>query len=202
MRRFFHAQKFISVDCSPKSGDDRGAYNAAKVDHPDFLRVGTTRRAPIEATGLDANNADLVIVPNVVHHVADQGALFSEMARVTRPGGRVYVFEPTLRELHQIPDDFLRYTPFGMQFMMRGAGLVPDGFELEGGPFSAIGYCWTQALEFFPPDKRAEMAQWFYDEHLPQLLRWESAYPRNLERRHTMFPVSFSVVASKPADAC
>lgn len=73
---FFHAQNFISVDCSPESGDERGAYNATKVDHPDFLRVATTRRAAIEATGLDSDLADLVIVPNLVHHVADQEAIF------------------------------------------------------------------------------------------------------------------------------
>lgn len=196
---FFFRQKFISIDCSPESAEQRGDYNRAMADDPRCLRVRFTRRAPIERTGLDDAVADLVLVPNLVHHVADQNALFSEMARITRPGGSVYVFEPTLRELHQAPDDYLRYTPFGMRNALTAAGLEADDFEVEGGPFSAVAYCWTQALQYFPEAERARMERWFYGEHFPELMRWEGSYRKNLVRAHTSFPVSFSIVARKPA---
>ena len=150
---FFHAQNFISIDCSPESAEDRGAYNKDKVIDEQFIRVPITKRAPIENTGLNEETADLVLVPNLVHHIADQLALFREMARITKSGGTVFVFEPTLRELHQIPDDYLRYTPYGMQQIMHQVGLEPIDTKLEGGPFSAVGYCWLQALEFFPSRK-------------------------------------------------
>lgn len=189
---------FVSVDCSPASADDRGAYNGGMVDDPRFLFVPSSRRGAVEATGLDDGQADLVVVPNLVHHVADQRALFAEMARITRPGGRVYVFEPLLRELHQMPDDYLRYTPFGLQRGLREAGLAPGGFETEGGPFSAVAYCWAQALEYFPPAKREAMARWFYQEQFPQLMDWDARYRENQVRRHTAFPMSFSVTAAKP----
>jgi len=195
---FFHAQNFISVDCSPESADERGGYNAGQIDDPRTLRVPTTRRAPIEATGLEADQADLVLVPNLVHHVANQRALFGEMARIARPGGSVYVFEALLRELHQIPDDYLRYTPFGIQKVLVEAGLECDDYEVEGGPFSAIGYCWIQALQYFPEPRRSEMERWFFEEHWPDLQKWEEAHRENLVRKHTAFPVSFSVVARKP----
>ena len=92
--------------------------------------------------------------------MADQEALFSEMARIAKPGGSVYVFEPTLRELHQAPDDYLRYTPFGMRNALARAGLEPGNFEVDGGPFSAIAYCWTQALQYFPQAERERMEKW------------------------------------------
>jgi len=196
---FFGHCDFLSVDCSPDSADHRGAYNQAMVDDPRFLFVPATHRAPIEATELGGGLADLVLVPNLVHHVADQPALFAEMARITRPGGRVYVFEPTLRELHQIPDDYLRYTPYGMQRTLREAGLRPGDFEVEGGPFSAVAYCWAQALEYLPADQREPMARWFYEEQFPQLMDWDARYADNLVREHTAFPMSFSMVADKPA---
>ena len=196
---FFYRQKFISVDSSPESADARGDYNRAMVDDPRCLRVPLTRRAPIERTGLGDAIADLVLVPNLVHHVADQDALFAEMARITRPGGVVYVFEPTLRELHQAPDDYLRYTPFGMRNALAGAGLEPGEFEVEGGPFSAVAYCWTQALQYFPEGERARMERWFYGEHFAELMRWDERYRKNLVRAHTSFPVSFSIAARKPA---
>lgn len=195
---FFHHCDFLSVDCSPDSAEARGAYNQAMIDDPRFLFVPGTHRAPIEATGLGDAMADLVLVPNLVHHVADQQALFAELARITRPGGQVYVFEPTLRELHQMPDDYLRYTPFGMQRIMREAGLEPGDFELEGGPFSAVAYCWAQALEYLPAGEREPVARWFFEEQFPQLMEWDARYTDNRVREHTAFPMSFSITADKP----
>lgn len=195
---FFDKHNFVSVDCSPESADARGAYNRTMVDDPRCIAIPCDVRAPIEATGLDAGMADLVMVPNLVHHVGDQEALFGEMARITKPGGDVYVFEPLVRELHQIPDDFLRYTPYGMQRVMRQAGLEPGEAELEGGPFSVIAYCWTQALQFFPDDKRAEMERWFFGEHFPQLMKWDEEHLANNVRPNTAFPMSFALTAHKP----
>ncbi|MEK9660346.1 MAG: methyltransferase domain-containing protein [Alphaproteobacteria bacterium] len=196
---FFQHADFISVDCSPASADGRGAYNGGMTDDPRFLRVPLSRRARPEAQGLSDGCADLLLVPNLVHHVADQAGLFGEIARLLKPGGRVWVFEPLLRELHQMPDDYIRYTPFGLVRTLREAGLEPGEPALEGGPFSAIAYRWVQALEYFPSDRRAEMERWFYDEHCPELLAWDDAYRDNLVRNHTCFPVSFSVVAEKSA---
>lgn len=194
---YFHKQNFISIDSSPASADERGAYNKDKVVDENFLKVPITTRAPINDTGLDDAIADLVLVPNLVHHVADQEALFSEMSRITKPNGHVFVFEPTLRELHQIPDDYLRYTPYGMYEIMRKVGLEPVDTKLDGGPFSAIGYCWLQALEYLPEDQRKQTADWFYNEHWPQLKQWDTQYPENLVREHTKFPVGFSILANR-----
>lgn len=196
---FFQDHDFISLDCSPQSADERGAYNAAMVEDPRFLFVPTTHRGGIDATGLAAASADLVLVPNLVHHVADQDALFSELARITRPEGSVYVFEPLLRELHQEPDDYLRWTPYGLSRAMARAGLVPDTPKTTGGPFEAIAYCWAQALEYFPEDQREAKARWFYEEHMPELMGWDRAHTENLARKHTSFPVAFSVQARKPS---
>ena len=195
---YFRNQTFISIDCSPESADERGAYNEEKVIDDDFIRVPISSRAPIENTGLADCIADLVLVPNLVHHVANQSALFSEMFRITKPGGRVFVFEPTLRELHQIPDDYLRYTPYGMEKILRQVGLEPLNTKLEGGPFSAVGYCWLQALEYLPDEIRDDIESWYFKEQWPQLKEWDKQYTENLVRKHTKFPVGFSIIAQKP----
>jgi SAM-dependent methyltransferase len=194
----FGRQRFISVDSSPQSADERGSYNAGMIDDERCIRVPFTVRAPIDATGLESGVADLVTIPNLVHHVGDQDRLFAEIARLLKPGGTAYVFEPILRELHQMPDDYLRYTPFGMAAELKRAGLEPGPYELEGGPFSAIAYCWTQALEYFPEAEREQRRRWFYEEHFPQLMQWDELHRDNLVRKHTQFPVSFSIVARKP----
>jgi hypothetical protein len=70
---------------------------------------------------------------------------------------------------------------------------------LEGGPFSAVAYCWTQALQYFPEGERQRMESWFYGEHFPKLMEWDERHVKNLVRAHTSFPVSFSIAARKPA---
>lgn len=194
---YFHRQKLISIDCSPPSADARGGYNSHMVDDDRFIRIPISKRASVLATGLEVECADLVVVPNLVHHVADQQALFKEVARVLKPGGTAYVFEPLVRELHQAPDDYLRYTPYGLSQIMTHHGLTPQTIKQEGGPFSAVAYCWTQALEYFPNETRAEMNEWFYQAHFKQLLQWDREFTKNLLREHTSFPMAFSLLGIK-----
>jgi SAM-dependent methyltransferase len=193
----FARQNFISVDCSPDTADARGAYNGSMIDDPRTIRIPYSHRGREVATGLPDAHCDAVLVPNLVHHVADQARLFGEVARVVKPGGRAYVFEPILRELHQMPDDYLRYTPYGLRNVLDGVGFDAERIETEGGPFQAIAYCWEQALQYFPEEERTRQATWFWNEHFPQLLRWDEAHRRNLVRKFTSFPVAFSILARR-----
>jgi SAM-dependent methyltransferase len=193
----FHKHDFISVDCSPASAEKRGSYNSELVNDSRFIKIESNKRCQLNELDLKDNVADLVIVPNLVHHVADQDLLFKEFLRITKPGGNIFIFEPILRELHQMPDDYIRYTPFGMKKTLEKHGFVIDKYELEGGPFSAIAYCWDQALQYFPEDKRNEMEKWFYEDEFPKLINWDNIYKENLVRKHTKFPVSFCMFAHK-----
>jgi hypothetical protein len=82
---------------------------------------------------------------------------------------------------------------------MRAAGLEPGEPEMAGGPFEAIAYCWVQALEYFPDDKRDEMARWFRGTHMPELVGWDAVHSDNLVRQNTSFPVAYSITATRPA---
>jgi SAM-dependent methyltransferase len=194
----FRKCEFISIDCSPPSADSRGAYNSSMINDPRFIPIPLTRRAAIGATGLPDSAADLVLVPNLVHHVADQQKLFQEMHRIVRPGGKVYIFEPLVREIHQAPDDFLRYTPFGLELAFRNSGLKPLEAKTEGGPFQVISYCWTQALQYLPEPLRQHYSEWFHEQHFPELLQLDSTYNVNLDKKNSSFPMSFSIIAQRP----
>ena len=155
---YFHRQNFLSIDCSPSSADDRGSFNKYMVDDDRFVAVPVHHRAKVEDTGLDPGVADLAFVPNLVHHVANQDAFFSELWRLVKPGGHAYIFEPLVRELHQEPDDFLRYTPYGMRRTLESKGFEVTRIRHEGSAFSAVAYCWTQALEYFPEGEREKLS--------------------------------------------
>ena len=194
---FFEDYNFISVDCSPTSGEDRGAYNEELVNDTRFISRPYDLRADIDNIKLAGLSADLILVPNLVHHIKDQDKLFKEIARVTKVNGIVYIFEALVRELHQIPEDFLRYTPFGLEFVLKKYKLIKDEVETTGGPFSSIAYCWTQALQYFPKPERDKMEKWFYEEHFGELMDWDEKFKINLMRAHTEFPTAFSLTARK-----
>lgn len=191
----FNHVRYVSLDSSPKSADARGAYNSHLVSHPDFITrdCESIRCEPTELEFPDAE-ADVVLIPNLVHHVENQGRLWSEIARILKPGGLLYIFEPTLRELHQDPDDYLRYTPNGLKSVLGQFGLVTKSISTTGGPFTAIAYCWSQALQYINEDERSHWINWF-EAHFDELVRLETAHPRNLVRKHTSFPTAFSLRA-------
>lgn len=195
----FPRHTFISIDGSPTSADARGAYNSPMVDDPRFIASVKSRRCPELATDLEDRSIDFLMIPNLVHHVADQSGLFREAYRALKPGGTLYVFEPIVRELHQIPDDYLRYTPYGLGKVLTDLGFDVGDHQLEGGPFSAVAYCWAQALEYMPEDQRKPMEDWFYNTHFAELMAYDEAHTTNLVRKHTTFPMSFSITAQRPA---
>lgn len=197
----FKGHRALSIDLSPASADARGAYNRSMVGDPRFIEIPSTRRSSLLESGLDDASQDLIVIPNLIHHVADQGALFAEVARKVAPGGLAYAFEPLVRELHQAPDDYLRYTPYGLEYIFRQHGLSPESTRTEGGPFQAVAYCWMQAVQYFPDDQRAEMERWLLEEEFPRLMGFDREYRTNNVRKNTTFPMSFSVTARKGAPA-
>ncbi len=195
---FFQQANFISLDCSPKSAESRGSYNQSLVSDPRFIE---TECEPIRciADALEAENnlADLLIIPNLIHHVENQSGMFNEAFRIIKKGGRLYLFEPTLRELHQEPDDFLRYTPYGMILALESVGFKVVDMHTTGGPFTAIAYCWTQALQYIPEHERDTWSNWFRG-HFKDLETLESKYTKNLVRDYTSFPTAFAITCMKP----
>jgi SAM-dependent methyltransferase len=81
--------RVIGIDITP---DMLGAARAAGRDGCSTLVLGDARRLPIA----DAT-ADAVFAAGLVQHLPDPGAGLAELARVTRPGGRLIIFHPSGR---------------------------------------------------------------------------------------------------------
>jgi SAM-dependent methyltransferase len=194
----FSQGRFISVDCHLQSTAERSGYQKSWLEDSRCIHIPADMEASITQVPLPSESADIVLVPNVVHHVKDQEGMFAEIARLLKPGGKGYIFEALLRELHQIPDDYVRYTPWGFQTVLEKHGLTQTEWRGSGGVFEAISYCWVQALQYIPAEERAEKEAWFYGTHLPELLDMDRRYPKNLQRQHTSFPIGYGIFFTKP----
>jgi ubiquinone/menaquinone biosynthesis C-methylase UbiE len=116
-----------------------------------------TQQGPAEKLPFRDASFDIVTVRQAPHHFADVRAAVCEMARVTRPGGRVVIVDSTAPPGHQNdpelaaqwdrmerlrdPSHVRNYSPSEWRTMVEGAGLrvfaEENGFATEnGGPMS------------------------------------------------------------------
>jgi len=190
----FHKQDVVAVDCVVNTSNARwGAQESWLNDgrcirwRPDYVN-GISNLKDIES-----NSMDYVIVPNVVHHEDQQDKMFQEFARVLKKDGKCLIFEGLVRELHHMPDDYIRYTHEGMRIMFEKNGLKYDSYELGTGVFDVISYVWQNAFEYLPEDIRKEKMKWFYDEHFPYLQELDKKYRQNLVKPDKAFPTGYIV---------
>ncbi len=88
----------------------------SRSDAPEV--IADAHHLPIKPGSLD-----LVLVTEVLEHVAQPEIILHEVHRVLKPGGRVVVTLPFMFYQHDDPRDFRRLTPDGFRQMLVGTGL-------------------------------------------------------------------------------
>jgi len=66
---------------------------------------------------------DTVLSNQVLEHVPEPQQALMEVSRVLRIGGHLILTAPHIWELHEIPHDYFRYTPYGLRYLAEKAGL-------------------------------------------------------------------------------
>lgn len=94
---------------------------------------------------------DLILCTEVMEHVADWRAAFRNLARLTRPGGRIVITCPHFYMLHEEPYDFWRPTPHILRYFAVREGLDVayqeaggDGWDVLG---TLLGSCHPSAVD-------------------------------------------------------
>ncbi len=192
-----NSKNYFCVDSSPISADERGAYCKNRILHDDFIKKKMDIRQKIEELNLN-RKFDLIIIPNLVHHVFDQNKLIKSCYELLNHKGKLYIFEPTLRELHQIPNDYLRWTPFGLNAIAESNNFNLICQKETGNAFDALRYSWYQAIEYLEKNDRSEIQNWLEKEHIPFIEKLEKKSQKsNQLRKFTRFPTAFSCLYEK-----
>jgi SAM-dependent methyltransferase len=90
---------------------------------------------------------DAVVNIQVLEHIREPGVCVSEMARVLKPGGQLILTTVQDWEIHQHPNDFYRYTRYGLDYLFSKAGLE-SRVEALGGLFWNISFRLMATLGF------------------------------------------------------
>jgi SAM-dependent methyltransferase len=120
-RPLFARQRYVAID----RGVGDGSWDYGKLDG----------RADLERLPHADGTFDLVLCTETLEHVARPARVLAELARVLKPGGALALSVPFLHPVHQAPHDYFRYTPHGLEHLLREAGLEPGAVEAAGGYF-------------------------------------------------------------------
>lgn len=146
--------RFLDVGC----GDLRYRKYAEKEGWECFFADFEARAEGVSVL-LDAHSLpfkdesfDVVLVTEVLEHLADPRASLSEIHRVLRGNGEVILTVPFLWGMHEAPFDFFRYTEFGLDRLLQDAclelGCIQRRGDFIGVWLSLVAHLYANVVEF------------------------------------------------------
>jgi len=103
----------------------------------------------LESIPLSTSLVDAVISVVVLEHTREPKRVVAEMARVTAQQGKLFLVVPDQWEVHQIPNDFFRFTRYGVEYILRESGFRVIAIEAVGGFGWLMSRRSINALTFF-----------------------------------------------------
>lgn len=131
----FKAHRYVAIDSSV--GDATWDYSKLDV-------IGDLEQIPLPTGAFDA-----VISVVVLEHTRRPQQVIEEMARVMRPHGKLFLVVPNQWEIHQKPNDFFRFTNYGVTHLLTVSGLRVVKIEPVGGFFWLMARRCVNTLTFF-----------------------------------------------------
>lgn len=163
LRRFLDLQlNSIVKELAPRLGEVRGSVidvGAGKSPWTNWLPPETTYVGldivDAESFGMHGDRSDIVffdggsfpfhdnsfdnaICVEVLEHVRDPELLLKEIARVLKPNGQLLLTIPWSARVHYSPNDYQRFTQFGLGLIFESAGLEIQVLNERGSDISVI----------------------------------------------------------------
>ena len=123
-KQFFleYVESYTAVDWSD-------GYPLAKVD----IVADLCEKLPIR-DGV----ADTIVSLSVLEHLREPQKFLSECHRILKPGAAIILQVPWQWWVHEAPNDFFRYTPYGLRYLFEGVGFTEIYIEPQSGFFTTI----------------------------------------------------------------
>lgn len=193
----------VHLDVCEMSDDKnklRGAYNSYLFEsmNTDIDKTFFKYKA-IDQLAMAEIKYDLILIPNYIHHCTDVGKLMLLCKSILSDSGSIYVFDSTLREWHQIPNDYFRLTPFAFEILAKQLNMKVQNIKTTGGPFTSIWYFVEQAKEYLSSEDQIskEFMDWVDGFSLQQMNILDEQCPKNIHRSSSSSPTAYSLFVSK-----
>ena len=95
--------------------------------------------SPGQPAPLADGSVDTILSTQVLEHVYDFNAYLSDCYRLLGSNGRLIISVPMNWRHHEVPFDYWRFTYYGIEQSLRGAGFSPLEITPCGGVYSLLG---------------------------------------------------------------
>ena len=140
---------------------------------------------------------DIIFIPNVLHHHPDPFKLFEDCYNLLKPKGKIYIFDAILRESHQKPDDYIRFTDSGINFALKKIGFEVTELLKSSSPVESLFYTLDQVIQYDLPDDLLKDSIQLYDLIKTKYKKTLFENYENRIRKNTEFPIAYSVLAKR-----
>lgn len=76
---------------------------------------------------------DAIVCNQVLEHVKEPQAAINELYRVLKSDGNILISVPHLSRLHELPHDYFRFTPNGLEYLLESTGFNVIKVDTYGG---------------------------------------------------------------------
>lgn len=129
-RRYFRTGRYVALD----RGHGEPAWDYSNLDV-----VGDLELLPMRPSSVSH-----IVCMVVLEHTRRPATVLSEFSRVLRPGGQLRMVVPFHWEEHQAPNDYFRFTRYGVKLLFEGLPFTVDSVEPIGGFF---GVCARRSID-------------------------------------------------------
>ena len=91
-----------------------------------------------EPLPIEGEQFDTVLSTSVLEHIWQHQLLWSEMARILKPGGHIILGTPFLYVVHEAPHDYFRWTAFALRQACLQVGLDVTELRAYGGGLDVL----------------------------------------------------------------
>ena len=109
---------------------------------PDVKYLGDVHNMDV----LASDSYDTAICLEVLEHIRDPFKALGEICRVLKKNGILILSVPHLSRLHEEPHDYFRYTKYGLQSSVEGAGFKVLSVTPGGGLLCFLGHQFSTVL--------------------------------------------------------
>jgi len=140
------------------AGEGQYAHHFAKTRYTGVdLGVGDQRWdyskldaiADLTALPFPSGAFDAAVHIVTIEHLREPQEAIREIARCLRSGGELLIAAPLEWEVHQAPHDYFRYTQYGLEHLLNGAGMQVTEMRPAGGYFRLLARRLLNGLQFF-----------------------------------------------------
>lgn len=134
-KRYFARGYYVALD----AGCGNPAWDYSRLDV----------RGELQAVPLRSSSVDCILCMVVLEHVSNPREVLLELARVLKCGGTLSMVVPFLWEEHQVPNDYFRFTRYGIGSLLQSSSFRIDSLNPMGGFFWLCARRSINLLTFF-----------------------------------------------------